>query len=845
MTTPVAGRKNGKMRKILLSQIIIVALIICLAVGATVFTASALSDSDLTLDNPTLEIVSNNVSYSESIYILYAISNEGFDRAKYEIKMLFWNEAQETYTLGTEKYSKTNEGKAKVKGKDCLIFYSDGIAAKEMTDDVYARACVVIGDKEYYSDVMKFSVLEYVHTMKEQGNVGNGEIKLFTTMLEYGTAAQHNFNHNTSRPANGNYHKISVIGGKCPDGFDKGRYLEGDKVIIKPDDAPDGKRFSRWIDEKGIIVSYDKEFEVNVGTSEKTYEAVYKDISSITAQLKLNTEIPYNATADKLDLPTAVSFEIGGETVILELIWDTSSFAAETIGKQTLYADLKDTDAYNKYGIEPGSITMEVTTLPYTYELDQTSGEYILTGYYGSDSVITVPTSYRNVFITRIATKAFNNVDGLKNVIIPNTVKVIENGAFWYCDDIEEISVPFIGESVTSSNSWFGWIFGASSCNVQYGFIPLAFKSVTVLNGAVKIPDYAFYKCSQIEEIKMPSSVTEIGMYSFSDCLGLKEFTITENLRWISFSPFRNCLNLKRVNVENVDSLFDIYCVDEALFVNGADMYYDGKIVSEISIPRGVESVSAILKGCTSIKKIYVPNSVCNFGQSAFSLPCLETVIFESGNKTTEIGNVFEKCKSLKSIDLSSLTELQKITDTFYNCTLLDEIILPNSINDIGVRTFSKTAIEEFVLPENIEYIGDDCFLSCEKLKEIVIPIGVVSIGKNAFYDCVLLEKVILPETIVSIGSQAFSGCASLESIVIPSRVYNIDSWAFHDCSKLTQIIFSSERLEIIDEGAFYDCSTLTDIYYVGSVEQWNKITINSRNEILKNASIHYNYVAE
>ena len=151
----------------------IISLFAIVAVCLTVFTVRSNASDESITSTPKLEMVAQNLSYSDSLYILYAINNEGFDRTKHEIKMLFWEEAQESYALGTEKYSVTNSGTAKVKGKNCLVFYSDGIAAKEMIDDVFARACVVINGREYYTDVMKFSVLEYVCAMKEQGNIGN------------------------------------------------------------------------------------------------------------------------------------------------------------------------------------------------------------------------------------------------------------------------------------------------------------------------------------------------------------------------------------------------------------------------------------------------------------------------------------------------------------------------------------------------------------------------------------------------------------------------------------------------------------------------------------------------
>lgn len=268
------------MKTSLLKKLIILVLSMCLIVGTVFVTAYAIESQRSSETTPSLEIVTNNVSYSDSLYILYAVANDGFDRDDHEIKMLFWDEVQTEYTLGTEVYSVTDSGDKVVKEKDCLIFYSDGIAAKEMTDDIYARACVVIDEKEYYSDVMKFSVLEYVYRMREQGK---GDNNLFTEMLEYGAAAQQSFTYNTGRPADADYYMINVVSGKLPDGFGYGLYLANDEVTITANEPVVGMKFVGWMkDSTKEIISEDMTTVIEVKNSDETYTAVYTGEVSAT-----------------------------------------------------------------------------------------------------------------------------------------------------------------------------------------------------------------------------------------------------------------------------------------------------------------------------------------------------------------------------------------------------------------------------------------------------------------------------------------------------------------------------------------------------------------------------------
>ena len=191
----------------------------------------------------TLTVESNNLSYSDNIYVLYAVSVEGTAINASDVKMLFWDEVQTEYTMATvseydtinnRTYIQENRGTKTINDKDCLIFYSYGLAAKEFTDDIYCRAYVNVDGVEYYSEVEKYSVLQYTYEKSQDAGVKQSLLNMFDAMLDYGAAAQVLFDYKTATPANGDYVYVDVANAILPDGFGYGMYAPGTTLTITP-----------------------------------------------------------------------------------------------------------------------------------------------------------------------------------------------------------------------------------------------------------------------------------------------------------------------------------------------------------------------------------------------------------------------------------------------------------------------------------------------------------------------------------------------------------------------------------------------------------------------------------
>ena len=149
---------------------------------------------------------------------------------------------------------------------------------------------------------------------------------------------------------------------------------------------------------------------------------------------------------------------------------------------------------------------------------------------------------------------------------------------------------------------------------------------------------------------------------------------------------------------------------------------------------------------------------------------------------------------------------------SFYNCSNLATIILPDKITSVGSSAFSGcTALEDISLPGELLSIGQSAFKQCSSLTEITIPGSVTEIGSSAFESCVALTEMMLPEGITSIEQGLFNGCSALRDVFLPDGVTYIGNDAFRDCSSLTGISLP-DKLSVIGDGAFSECAALVEI---------------------------------
>ena len=223
-------------------------------------------------------------------------------------------------------------------------------------------------------------------------------------------------------------------------------------------------------------------------------------------------------------------------------------------------------------------------------------------------------------------------------------------------------------------------------------------KRAVINEGVTSIGDYAFYDCSGLTSITIPSGVTSIGDCAFYDCSGLTSITIPSSVTNIGASAFWCCSGLM-----------------------------------SITIPSSVTSIGggAFLK-CSGLTSITIPSSVTSIGVNAFyDCSSLTGIWVDSNNATYASDNsgvLFNKNKtSLICCPArysgaytipSSVTNIEAYA--FEYCTGLTSITIPSSVTNIGAWAFDTcTGLMSVTIPSSVAYIKNGAFSGCYGLTSI------------------------------------------------------------------------------------------------------------------------------
>lgn len=269
------------------------------------------------------------------------------------------------------------------------------------------------------------------------------------------------------------------------------------------------------------------------------------------------------------------------------------------------------------------------------------------------------------------------------HVTIPERVTLINRGAFYDCDFITKVTLPYVLACI-GCEAFAGCIALSVIENffvvTQIEYIEAdAFVDTLWLEEKLDENGFMIYDSALLgyrgtgTHVTIPDGIQFIADATFMHCEEMTHVTIPDSVAYIGCEAFFGCQNLARVEMGNLSFIDDQAFADTAWICSITDengfMIYDSCLLryegkeENVMIPDSVMVINTrAFLDCDFIRNILIPNSVTLIGREAFS-----------------------------------------------GCTSLVVLVIPDSVEDIEVGALKHCRFENLTLPNdyknNLSYI--------------------------------------------------------------------------------------------------------------------------------------------
>lgn len=460
--------------------------------------------------------------------------------------------------------------------------------------------------------------------------------------------------------------------------------------------------------------------------------------------------------------------------------------------------------------------------------------------------------------VTKSLQGMFMGTTSLEEVVLPESLKTIDQNTFKDCSGLKKLSVvksdQETGEYVAAEENVLDTVetINAGAFNGCSSLETLTLKNVAKIDSSDT--NRTFGGCTGLKKVSVTGVMTTattgettpgttIGISAFKDNKALKEISL-DTIKTVSQDAFRGC----GVAEDDADDGTD----PATLTLNNVNaigsLAFYGCGFKEVQIPRQLTSVATgkidgveygpfaggkletvsfgtlintipdnLCMNTTSLQKIELQSvkaSLRTIGKNAFKgCTSVKEVTIPKGILTVS-NSAFEGCSGLTDVTIAAKTINAK---AFAECTNLKTVKMEEGVTTIQGMAFANTQISAVTIPSTLTTAGTTKEGTIEKGPFAGTMIATVH-GKTEDSTEAQEGATILPET-KKIPDNLFLDCTSIIDVQIPETVTEIGQKAFKDASSVENVTFAVNTetgevkgVEKIGISAFDGCSSLREL---------------------------------
>lgn len=428
---------------------------------------------------------------------------------------------------------------------------------------------------------------------------------------------------------------------------------------------------------------------------------------------------------------------------------------------------------------------------------------------------LVIPEEIDGITVTELGNKAFgsdHDSNIYETISLPATINYIgTSNPFMYCGKLREITVDSANESYITED---GVLYTADKkMLIDY---PAAKKGESlVIADSVETICVGAVMSTELKNITMPSSLTEIEHHAFNENKGLTKVDLSgTKLETIDSFAFLECTALSEV------------LLPETLYAMGIGVFYGCTSLTEIKLPQSMEIIGQYAFVNTGLSSVEIPSTVESIGYSAFGYS-----IDEDGNETPDENFIIiGEAGSMAQVYATDTDEDYGYANNF---TFLTPEQFKEQEEYLSVEKFTSGDFEYAIVDSGAAITGCSALTSAitipseidghtvteifpaaftnSEATSITVPDTVITIHKMAFYKCSYLEKIELPQSVQEVGDNAFDSCYYLTSADLGGAV-KLGENIFYTCPSLKSLTISGNCTEIAGEEPFLEYTSLQSI---------------------------------